>query len=102
MCSSDLWAELILMLGSATAFITENQTALLALLFGLGTQAAVLSPLKYGILPEHLGDHELVAGNGAVEATTFLSILLGTVAEARSSCSTTERRSSPRLVSDLP
>jgi acyl-[acyl-carrier-protein]-phospholipid O-acyltransferase/long-chain-fatty-acid--[acyl-carrier-protein] ligase len=74
------WAELILMLGAAVAFITENQIALLALLFGLGTQAAVLSPLKYGILPEHLGEHELVAGNGAIEATTFLSILLGTVA----------------------
>src|SRR5262245_55864148 len=30
-------AELVLMLGAAVAFITENQTALLALLFGLGT-----------------------------------------------------------------
>ena len=74
------WAELVLMLGAAVAFVTENQTALLVLLFGLGTQAAVLSPLKYGILPEHLADNELVAGNGAIEATTFLSILLGTVA----------------------
>src|ERR1044072_1054724 len=53
------WAELVLMLGAAVAFITENQTALLALLFGLGTQAAVLSPLKYGILPEHLAANEL-------------------------------------------
>src|SRR5262245_22243270 len=73
-------AELVLMLGAAIAFVTEDQTALLALLFGLGTQAAVLSPLKYGILPEHLAENELVAGNGAIEATTFLSILFGTVA----------------------
>jgi len=73
-------AELLLMLAAAVAFITENQTALLALLFGLGTQAAVFGPLKYGILPEHLADSELVAGNGAIEATTFLSILFGTVA----------------------
>jgi len=73
-------AELLLMAGAAVAFVSENQTALLALLFGLGIQAAVLSPLKYGILPEHLPDGELVAGNGAIEATTFLSILLGTVA----------------------
>src|SRR5262245_46395814 len=68
------------MVGAAIAFLSENQTALLALVFGLGIQAAVLSPLKYGILPEHLSERELVAGNGAVEATTFLSILLGTAA----------------------
>jgi acyl-[acyl-carrier-protein]-phospholipid O-acyltransferase / long-chain-fatty-acid--[acyl-carrier-protein] ligase len=73
-------AELLLMLGAAVAFISEDQTALLALVFGLGAQAAVLSPLKYGILPEHLPDNELVAGNGAIEATTFLSILFGTIA----------------------
>src|SRR5262247_3578418 len=73
-------AELLLMVGPAIAFLSENQTALLALVFGLGIQAAVLSPLKYGILPEHLSERELVAGNGALEATTFLSILLGTVA----------------------
>src|SRR5262245_7141234 len=68
------------MVRAAIPFLSENQTALLALVFGLGIQAAVLSPLKYGILPEHLSERELVAGNGAVEATTFLSILLGTVA----------------------
>ena len=40
------WAELLLMLGAAVAFVTENQTALLALLFGLGAQAAVLEPAQ--------------------------------------------------------
>src|SRR4030095_12769576 len=38
-------AELLLMFGAAIAFMIENQTALLALLFGLGTQAAVFGPL---------------------------------------------------------
>jgi acyl-[acyl-carrier-protein]-phospholipid O-acyltransferase / long-chain-fatty-acid--[acyl-carrier-protein] ligase len=73
-------AELLLMMAAAAAFLTENQTALLVLLAGLGLQATVFGPLKYGVLPEHLPDSELVAGNGAVEATTFLSILAGTVA----------------------
>jgi len=73
------WAELVLMLGAAAAFVTENQTALLALLFGLGTQAAVLSPLKYGILPDHLDRPELPAGNALIEAATFMAILFGTI-----------------------
>jgi acyl-[acyl-carrier-protein]-phospholipid O-acyltransferase/long-chain-fatty-acid--[acyl-carrier-protein] ligase len=77
-------AELLLMLAAAVAFVTENQTALLALLLGLGIQATVFGPLKYGILPEHLADNKLVAGNGAMEATTFLSILLGQLRAAHS------------------
>jgi acyl-[acyl-carrier-protein]-phospholipid O-acyltransferase/long-chain-fatty-acid--[acyl-carrier-protein] ligase len=53
---------------------------LLAVLFGLGVQATMFGPLKYGILPDHLADDELVAGNGLVEASTFLAILAGTIA----------------------
>ena len=53
---------------------------LLAVLFGLGVQATMFGPLKYGILPDHLREDELVAGNGLIEASTFLAILVGTVA----------------------
>ena len=53
---------------------------LLAVLFGLGVQATMFGPLKYGILPDHLRDDELIAGNGLIEASTFLAILAGTVA----------------------
>ena len=49
----------------------------LAVLFLAGTQAAFFSPVKYGLLPQHLGDDELVGGNGLIEMTTFISILLG-------------------------
>ena len=73
-------AEVLLMAAAGVAFVTGSVPALFAVLSGLGVQAAVFGPLKYGILPEHLPDDELVAGNGAIEATTFLSILLGTVA----------------------
>jgi acyl-[acyl-carrier-protein]-phospholipid O-acyltransferase/long-chain-fatty-acid--[acyl-carrier-protein] ligase len=73
-------AEVLLMIGAAVAFVTESVAALLAVLAGLGVQAALFGPVKYGLLPEHLAEDELVAGNGVIEATTFLSIVCGTVA----------------------
>ncbi|HEY1931899.1 MAG TPA: acyl-[ACP]--phospholipid O-acyltransferase [Acetobacteraceae bacterium] len=73
-------AEVVLMLASAAAFLTESVPALLAILAGLGVQAALFGPVKYGVLPEHLAEDELVAGNGVIEATTFLAIVAGTVA----------------------
>jgi acyl-[acyl-carrier-protein]-phospholipid O-acyltransferase/long-chain-fatty-acid--[acyl-carrier-protein] ligase len=72
-------AELALMTVAAIGFAASNETLLFVVLAGLGVQAAVFGPLKYGILPEHLKQDELVAGNGAVEATTFLAILVGTI-----------------------
>lgn len=50
------------------------------MLFALGVQATLFGPVKYGVLPEHLAEDELVAGNGMIEATTFLAIVCGTVA----------------------
>jgi acyl-[acyl-carrier-protein]-phospholipid O-acyltransferase/long-chain-fatty-acid--[acyl-carrier-protein] ligase len=46
-------------------------------LFLAGTQAAFFSPVKYGLLPQHLTRTELVGGNGLIEMTTFIAILLG-------------------------
>jgi acyl-[acyl-carrier-protein]-phospholipid O-acyltransferase/long-chain-fatty-acid--[acyl-carrier-protein] ligase len=73
-------AELVLMIAAAAAFLWASIPGLLAVLVGLGVQAAVFGPVKYGILPELLPDSELVAGNGAIEATTFVAIVVGTVA----------------------
>lgn len=53
---------------------------LLSVLFLFGTQSAFLNPCKYAILPQHLKEDELVAGNGLLSAGTFLSILAGTMA----------------------
>jgi len=72
--------ELGIMLLAALGFLTGNVLALMIVLFGLGVQATFFSPLKYGILPDHLQDDELIAGNGLIEAGTFVGILLGTVA----------------------
>ncbi len=74
-----LW-ELGLMLLASIGFLTGSFAVLMAVLFGLGVQATAFSPLKYGLLPEALSGDELVAGNGLVEAGTFIGILLGTVA----------------------
>lgn len=73
-------AEVALMAAAATGFLIGSTPLLFAVLFGLGVQATFFSPLKYGILPSHLAEHELVAGNGLIEAGTFLGILAGTIA----------------------
>jgi acyl-[acyl-carrier-protein]-phospholipid O-acyltransferase/long-chain-fatty-acid--[acyl-carrier-protein] ligase len=74
------FAELLLMIAAAAAFLSASVPALLAVLVGLGIQAALFGPVKYGVLPEYLAADELIAGNGIIEATTFLSIVCGTVA----------------------
>ena len=52
---------------------------LIGLLFLMGMQSSLFGPVKYGILPQHLGDKELVGGNGLVEMGTFVAILFGTL-----------------------
>ena len=61
-------AELALMGLAAAGFLLGSTPLLFAVLFGLGVQATFFGPLKYAILPDHLAAHELVAGNGLVEA----------------------------------
>ncbi len=72
--------ELGLAVLAAIGFLTGGFAVLMAVLFGFGMQATFFSPLKYGILPDHLREQELVAGNGLIEAGTFTGILVGTVA----------------------
>jgi acyl-[acyl-carrier-protein]-phospholipid O-acyltransferase/long-chain-fatty-acid--[acyl-carrier-protein] ligase len=73
-------AEVVLMLIAALGFWLGSVGLLFVVLFGLGVQATFFGPLKYAIIPSHLPEHERVAGNGLVEAGTFLGILLGTIA----------------------
>lgn len=73
------FSEIILMLIAAAGFYFHQQILLLIVLFLLGTQSAFFGPLKYAILPEQLQPKELMAGNGLIEAGTFIAILLGMV-----------------------
>jgi acyl-[acyl-carrier-protein]-phospholipid O-acyltransferase/long-chain-fatty-acid--[acyl-carrier-protein] ligase len=64
----------------ALAFDPGGGAVPLAILAALGVRAALLSPAKYGILPELLPEAQLSAGNGRLELWTFLGILGGTYA----------------------
>ena len=75
--------EVLVMSAAAVGFYTGNIYFLLGVLFLMGTQSAFFGPIKYGILPQHLKDNELIAGNAIVEMGTFLAILLGIVAGSK-------------------
>lgn len=72
-------AEIPLAVAATAALVSGSLWAALAVLFFMGTQSTFFGPLKYGILPELVGERELVAANGLVEASTFVAILLGTI-----------------------
>jgi acyl-[acyl-carrier-protein]-phospholipid O-acyltransferase / long-chain-fatty-acid--[acyl-carrier-protein] ligase len=72
--------ELGLMCLALAGFLTGSIPLLLAVLLGLGLQAAFFSPLKYGILPDFFQKEALIEANGLVEAGTFGGIILGTLA----------------------
>jgi acyl-[acyl-carrier-protein]-phospholipid O-acyltransferase / long-chain-fatty-acid--[acyl-carrier-protein] ligase len=75
-------AEVAIMLLATVELSLGNLSLALGLLFLTGSQAAIFGPSKYGILPELLPEKRLSWGNGILEMTTFLSIILGTVAGA--------------------
>lgn len=60
-------------------FFLQSPTWLLGVLFLMGTQSTFFGPIKYGILPQHLKDDELVSGNALIESGTLIAILLGTL-----------------------
>jgi 1-acyl-sn-glycerol-3-phosphate acyltransferase len=73
------FAEIIIMLVGCVALSLQSIELMLFVLFCLGAQSAFFGPIKYSILPQHVGKHELLAATGYVEAATFVSILLGTI-----------------------
>ncbi len=72
--------EIIIMGFAFVAFLFNNITALIILLFFMGTQSTFFGPIKYSILPQHLNSGEIVGGNAMVGMGTFLAILIGTIA----------------------
>jgi acyl-[acyl-carrier-protein]-phospholipid O-acyltransferase / long-chain-fatty-acid--[acyl-carrier-protein] ligase len=72
-------AEIFIMALGAVGLWQESMPLLFAALFCLGTHSTVFGPIKYALLPQHLREDELVAGNALIEAGTFLAILLGTI-----------------------
>ncbi|HZP19750.1 MAG TPA: acyl-[ACP]--phospholipid O-acyltransferase [Bauldia sp.] len=60
-------------------FLLQSVPVLFAALLLFGILAALFTPTKYGLLPDHLRTEELPSGNALVEAATFLAILTGTI-----------------------
>ena len=52
---------------------------LLVVVFGMGLHSTLFGPIKYAIIPQHMGENELVMANALVESGTFGAILLGTL-----------------------
>lgn len=73
-------AEIAIMAIGSWGFLQQSVPILLVTLFCLGVHSTVFGPVKYALLPQHLRDEELIAGNALIEAGTFLAILLGTIA----------------------
>ncbi|MBR1485820.1 MAG: MFS transporter, partial [Synergistaceae bacterium] len=74
------FAEIVVMSGAALGFYVNNVWLLMAVLFLMGAQSTFFSPAKYSILPQHLHEDELIAGNGLIQMGTYLAILTGTIA----------------------
>jgi acyl-[acyl-carrier-protein]-phospholipid O-acyltransferase / long-chain-fatty-acid--[acyl-carrier-protein] ligase len=64
------------------AFLGGSFWPLMGVLFLMAVHSTYYSPAKYGILPEILPEERLSWGNGIIEMTTFVAIILGTAAAA--------------------
>ncbi len=72
---AEIGAAVIAVLGMGLSSVPVLFTAL----FLFGVISALFGPIKYGILPDHLEQHELPKANAWIEAATFLAILGGTI-----------------------
>ncbi|MCI5066082.1 MFS transporter [bacterium] len=60
------------------AFVQDSPAGLLVCVFLMGTQSALFSPSKLGMLPEMLRLEELSRANGYLEFVIFTAIIFGT------------------------
>lgn len=64
---------------SILGIYTNNYALMLLSIFLTGLEATLFGSAKYSILPDQLEKDELIAGNGLVEAGTFLAVLFGVI-----------------------
>ncbi len=70
-------AEVGIMALGLAGFLAQSIPLLLCALFLMGVHSTVYGPLKYAILPQHLGQDEILGGTGVMEAGGFVAILGG-------------------------
>jgi len=73
------FAEILIMLTGFLALWLQSLWLLFTVLFFMGVQSTFFGPVKYSIIPQHLKESELVAGNAQVGMGTFVAILIGTI-----------------------
>ncbi|HET7604630.1 MAG TPA: MFS transporter [Sphingomicrobium sp.] len=73
------FAEILIMIMGGAGLLLENIPLMLAAVFAMGVHSTFFGPIKYAILPQHLGKDEVLGGTGLVEAGTYIAILLGTI-----------------------
>ncbi|HZF69731.1 MFS transporter [Sulfuricurvum sp.] len=71
--------ETALMIIATVGFSVHSFGLLMAVIFGMGMHSTLFGPIKYSIIPQHMGENELVSANALVESGTFAAILLGTI-----------------------
>lgn len=71
--------EIALVAFAGFSLFSNSAPLMMAALFLLGIQSTFFGTIKYSILPKLLRQDELVAGNGFIEAGTFVAILLGSI-----------------------
>lgn len=72
-------AEIFIMIFGAAGLLLHNIPLMLAALFAMGVHSTFFGPIKYAILPQHLGADDVLGGTGLVEAGTYIAILGGTI-----------------------
>ncbi|MGN6375778.1 MAG: MFS transporter, partial [Sphingomonas sp.] len=70
-------AEIVFMAMGLAGLALQSVPLLLTVLFLMGCHSTIFGPVKYSILPQHLGPNEIMGGTGMIEAGTFLAILAG-------------------------
>lgn len=71
--------EIFLMILATVGFFLHSFELLLVIVFGMGMHSTLFGPIKYSIIPQHMGENELITANALVESGTFAAILLGTI-----------------------
>jgi MFS family permease len=72
-------AEIGIMIFGGAGIVLANIPLMLAAVGLMGVHSTFFGPIKYAILPQHLGRDEVLGGTGLVEAGTYLAILGGTI-----------------------
>ena len=71
--------EIFLMSFAVFALLSQDYLLMLIVLFLMGCQSTLFSPVKYAYLPQTLSTSELVGGNALISSGTYIAIIFGLI-----------------------